>query len=227
MPGRPTCLSAVDELGPAGIFQSQQHWDWIQVRLLSGGRRVTRWLLGACWESSSTTRVGSSTSQRERAGAGRPTCSCVVELTGRCSPISKPANTGAYDHSCPVSGGGRRHGGHRAYSEDSGTAGVNSTPNEGAPDAGAALRVHAQWDDVGSGEGLPQSQQHRRDDSFGYSVGVSGDIVCRRSNLEDSSMMSVNSNARRTRHRRRRSLRLYRLWASPRNRDTSLLAMIW
>ena len=79
-----------------------------------------------------------------------------------------------------------------AYGEDSSTTGINSTPNEGAPNIGAAyvfLRSGVTW----SQQAYLKASQIRWNDQFGYSVAVDGDTVVVGANLENSSTTGINS----------------------------------
>ncbi len=82
-----------------------------------------------------------------------------------------------------------------AQVEDSASLGVNSTPNESAPDAGAAyvfVRTAGVWSQQAylkpASVGTTQ-----RGDYFGYSVAVSGDTVVVGAFWEDSASLGVNS----------------------------------
>jgi alpha-tubulin suppressor-like RCC1 family protein len=78
-----------------------------------------------------------------------------------------------------------------AYLEDSSTTGINSTPNEGASDAGAAyvfVRSGGTW----SQQAYLKASQVTAGDQFGYSVAVSGDTVVVGARFEDSST-GINS----------------------------------
>jgi hypothetical protein len=84
-----------------------------------------------------------------------------------------------------------------AYGEGSSTTGINSTPNELAPGAGAAyvfLRTAGVWSQEAylkpAAIGTTQANDH-----FGYSVAVSGDTVVVGAPEEDSSSAGVNSTA--------------------------------
>ena len=79
-----------------------------------------------------------------------------------------------------------------AFLEDSGTTGVNSTPDESAPNAGAAyvfVRSGTTW----SQQAYLKASQVTAGDNFGISVAVSGDTVVVGAYLEDSSTTGVNS----------------------------------
>ena len=76
--------------------------------------------------------------------------------------------------------------------EDSGTTGINSTPDMAAPNAGAAyvfVRSGTNW----SQQAYLKASQVTADDEFGYVVAVSGDTVVVGSHHEDSSTTGVNS----------------------------------
>ena len=82
-----------------------------------------------------------------------------------------------------------------AYGEGSSTTGINSSPNELAPGAGAAYvfrRNAAVWSQEAylkpAAVGTTQANDH-----FGYSVSVSGDTVVVGAPEEDSSTVGVNS----------------------------------
>ena len=82
-----------------------------------------------------------------------------------------------------------------AYLEDSGTTGVNSTPNEGAFDSGAVyvfIRSSGIWSQQAYLKpvvvGITQVE-----DQFGNSVAVSGDTIVVGANGEDSSTFGINS----------------------------------
>lgn len=79
-----------------------------------------------------------------------------------------------------------------AYWEDSSTTGVDSTPNEGAGDSGAAYAFNR--------NGLVWSQQHYlkasntdSGDLFGFNVAASGNLIVVGALFEDSSTMGVDS----------------------------------
>ncbi len=76
--------------------------------------------------------------------------------------------------------------------EDSGSAGVNSTPNEGAIDSGAVyvfIRSGATW----TQQAYLKASNPGADDRFGYSVAVSGNSVVVGAYNEDSNTTGVNS----------------------------------
>ncbi|HEX8998676.1 MAG TPA: FG-GAP repeat protein, partial [Blastocatellia bacterium] len=104
----------------------------------------------------------------------------------------KASNTGAGDyfgHSVAVSGDTVAVG---ARFEDSSTTGVNSTPNEGATDAGAAY-VFVRSGGVWTQQVYLKASNTGGEDHFGASVAVSGDTVAVGAWLEDSSTTGVNS----------------------------------
>jgi len=79
-----------------------------------------------------------------------------------------------------------------ASREDSGTTGVNTTPNENSTDAGAAyvfVRSGANW----TQQAYLKAHQVNVSDYFGVSVAVSGDTVVVGAYFEDSSTTGVNS----------------------------------
>jgi hypothetical protein len=79
-----------------------------------------------------------------------------------------------------------------AYSEDSSTTGINSTPNEGASDSGATyvfVRSSGTW----TQQAYLKASQVSGFDYFGISVAVSGDTVVVGANGEDSSTTGINS----------------------------------
>ena len=110
----------------------------------------------------------------------------------------KPAAVGTtqagdnFSHSVAVSGDTVVVG---APYDDSSTTGVNSAPNENAPDSGAAyvfIRSGTNWTQQAylkpAAVGTTQA-----DDRFGFSVAVSGDTVVVGAINEDSSTTGVNS----------------------------------
>jgi hypothetical protein len=79
-----------------------------------------------------------------------------------------------------------------AFSEDSSTTGVNSTPNVSAANAGAAyvfVRSGTTW----SQQAYLKASQVTLNDNFGFSVAVSGDTVVVGAFNEDSSTTGVGS----------------------------------
>jgi hypothetical protein len=104
----------------------------------------------------------------------------------------KASNTGSADYfgaSVAVSGDTVVVG---AWLEDSSTTGVNSTPNEGAIDSGAAyvfVRSGTTW----SQQAYLKASNTGANSYFGTSVAVSGDTVIVGANGENSSTTGVNS----------------------------------
>ncbi|MDH4452523.1 MAG: FG-GAP repeat protein [Verrucomicrobiota bacterium] len=79
-----------------------------------------------------------------------------------------------------------------ALGEDSSTTGINSTPNEGLTDAGAAyvfVRSGVTW----SQQAYLKASQVTAGDSFGSAVGLSGDTVVVGAMYEDSSTTGTGS----------------------------------
>jgi hypothetical protein len=79
-----------------------------------------------------------------------------------------------------------------AYSEDSDTTGVNSTPNDDAPVAGAAyvfVREGTTW----TQQAYLKASNTQADDVFGWSAAISGDTVVVGAYHEDSDSTGVNS----------------------------------
>ncbi|WP_345738692.1 IPT/TIG domain-containing protein, partial [Prosthecobacter algae] len=79
-----------------------------------------------------------------------------------------------------------------ANEEDSGSTGINSTPNEGVYNSGAAyvfVRSSGTW----SQQAYLKASEVTMQDNFGHSVAVSGDTVVVGANLEDSSTTGINS----------------------------------
>ncbi|MCX6876244.1 MAG: choice-of-anchor D domain-containing protein [Verrucomicrobia bacterium] len=104
----------------------------------------------------------------------------------------KAGNTGAGDHfgyPVAISGDTVVVG---AMGEDSSTTGVNSTPNEGATDSGAAyvfVRSGTTW----TQQAYLKASNTDAGDLFGYSAAVSGNTVVIGARSEDSSTTGVNS----------------------------------
>jgi Cadherin-like domain/FG-GAP repeat len=148
-------------------------------------------VIGAIGEDSSTTGVNSTSNESsDAAGAAY----VFVRSDGIWSQQAylKASNTGTADQfgwSVAVSGDTVVIG---ALGEDSSTTGVNSTPNEGAPDSGAAyvfVRNGASW----SQQAYIKASNTGAIDQFGYSVAVSGNTVVIGASGEDSSTSGVNS----------------------------------
>jgi hypothetical protein len=104
----------------------------------------------------------------------------------------KASNTGSADYfgaSVAVSGDTVVVG---AWLEDSSTTGINSTPNDGAVDSGAAyvfVRSGTAW----SQQAYLKASNTGANDYFGTSVAVSGDTVIIGANGENSSTTGINS----------------------------------
>ena len=104
----------------------------------------------------------------------------------------KSSNTGVDDYlgfSVAVSGDTAVLG---AFGEDSSTTGVNSTPNEGSLDSGAAyvfVRSGTTW----TQQAYLKASNTGTADEFGWSVAVSGDTVVVGAKREDSGTTGVNS----------------------------------
>lgn len=125
----------------------------------------------------------------EDAGARYP---LTVDPTFIQQAYLKASNTGVYDlfgQSVAVSGDTVVVG---ANWEDSGTTGINSTPNESAADAGAAyvfVRSGSTW----TQQAYLKAANAGEGDEFGFSVTVSGDTVVVGARFEDSSTTGINS----------------------------------
>ncbi len=76
--------------------------------------------------------------------------------------------------------------------EDSGTTGVNSTPDESVADAGAAY-VFVRSGTIWSQQAYLKAQQVTTDDRFGAVVAVSGDTIVVGALFEDSATTGINS----------------------------------
>ncbi|MGE0246926.1 MAG: choice-of-anchor Q domain-containing protein, partial [Pyrinomonadaceae bacterium] len=132
-------------------------------------------VVGAPFESSSTTGVNSTPDE------GAPSSGAAYVFTRTAGVWSqqaylKASNTGAGDqfgYSVAVSGDTVVVG---AYLEASSTTGVNSTPDEGAGNSGAAY-VFTRTAGVWSQQAYLKASNTGAGDQFGYSVGVSGDTV--------------------------------------------------
>ena len=148
-------------------------------------------VVGAQWEDSSTTGVNSVPDEL----ATHSGAAYVFVRSGNDwsqQAYLKASNTGAWDafgKSVEVSGDTVVVG---ATEEDSSTTGVNTTPNEDAPDSGAAyvfVRSTGGWIQ----QAYLKASNTGPDDNFGTSVAVSGDIVAVGAWGEDSSTTGVNS----------------------------------
>ncbi len=148
-------------------------------------------MVGANGEDSSTTGVNSAPDE----GATFSGAAYVfVRSAGVWSQQAylKASNTGAYDQfggSVAVAGDTVVVG---AYLEDSSTIGVDSTPNEGSMQSGAAY-VFVRSGGVWSQQAYLKASNTGAGDLFGGSVAVSGDTVVVGARNEDSSTTGVNS----------------------------------
>jgi hypothetical protein len=148
-------------------------------------------VVGANKEDSSTTGINS-TPNESAADAGAAYVFVRSGTTWSQQAYLKASNTGAGDYfgcSVAVSGDTVVVG---AYNEDSSTTGINSTPNEGAANAGAAyvfVRNGTTW----SQQAYLKASNTGGSDYFGGSVAVSGDTVLVGAGGEDSSTTGVNS----------------------------------
>jgi hypothetical protein len=154
-------------------------------------------VVGAYYEDSSTTGVNS-TPDESATNAGAAYVFTRTGTTWSQQAYLKPAAVGTtqagdrFGTSVAVAGDTVVVG---AELEDSSRTGVNSTPNEGAADAGAAyvfVRSGTTWSQQAylkpGAVGTTQAN-----DRFGNSVAVSGDTVVIGALLEDSSTTGVNS----------------------------------
>ena len=117
--------------------------------------------------------------------------SFAVNLTSQQAYL-KPSNTGGYDSfgfSVAVSGDTVVVG---AVSEDSSGSGVNSSPNEGLSNSGAAY-VFTRSGGVWSQQAFLKASSPGANDYFGNTVAISGDTIVVGSPYEDSSVSGVNS----------------------------------
>ncbi|MCI0536800.1 MAG: FG-GAP repeat protein, partial [Verrucomicrobiales bacterium] len=148
-------------------------------------------VVGARQEDSSTTGVNSTPNESASdSGAAYVFTRSAGVWTQQA--YLKAGNTGAFDffgRSVAVSGDTVVVG---ALNEDSSTMGVNSTPNESAPDAGAAY-VFARSAGVWTQQAYLKAGNTGVGDAFGYSVAVSGDTAVVGADDEDSSTTGVNS----------------------------------
>ena len=148
-------------------------------------------VVGAFWEASSTTGVNSAPNNvASQTGAAYVFTRVGSQWSQQA--YLKASNTTAADHfghSVAVSGDTVVVG---ARFEDSGTTGVNSTPDEGATNSGAAYvfrRDNNEW----SQQAYLKASNTGENDWFGHSVAVSGDTVVVGIRLEDSGATGVNS----------------------------------
>ena len=148
-------------------------------------------VIGAPWEGSSTTGVNS-TPNEGAYGSGAAYVFVRSGTTWTEQAYLKASNTGASDYfgrSVAVSGETVVVG---AYFEDSSTTGVNSTPNEGTTDPGAAyvfVRSGTTWTE----QAYLKASNTGAGDNFGSSVAVSGDTVVVGASGESSNTKGVNS----------------------------------
>ncbi len=148
-------------------------------------------VVGASWEGSSTTGVNSTPNE----GASLSGAAYVFTRSGTTwsqQAYLKASNTGAGDYfGYPVSitGDTMVVG---AFGEDSGTTGVDSTPDENAANSGAAyvfVRSGTAW----TQQAFLKASNAGAGDYFGMGVGISGDTVTVGAYAEDSSSTGVNS----------------------------------
>ena len=148
-------------------------------------------VVGASGEDSSTTGVNSTPDE----GAADSGAAYVFIRSGTVwsqQAYLKASNTGGSDffgRAVNVSGNTVVVG---AWQEDSSSTGVNSFPNEGASNAGAAyvfVRSGTTW----SQQAYLKAGNTGLADLFGYSVAVSGDTVVVGAPYEDSNTTGVNS----------------------------------
>ena len=148
-------------------------------------------VVGALNEGSSTSGVNS-TPNESASGSGAAYVFVRSGTSWSQQAYLKASNTGLYDRfgwSVAVSENTVVVG---AVEEDSGTTGVNSTPNESAEDSGAAyvfVRSGTSW----SQQAYLKSSNTGAYDYFGGSVAVSGETVVVGASSEDSSTTGVNS----------------------------------
>lgn len=147
--------------------------------------------VGAFGESSGTTGVNSTPSYT----AGSSGAAYVFTRSGTTwsqQAYLKASNTGASDEfgrAIAISGDTLVVG---AWNEDSGSTGVNSTPNEGVSNAGAAYifsRTGGSWAE----QAYLKASDSRLANQFGGAVGTSGDIVAVGAHREGSLSAGVNS----------------------------------
>jgi hypothetical protein len=180
-------------LKPAAVGTTQVG-DAFGISVAVSGETV---VVGATGENSSSTGVNSTPNDDTRL-SGAAYVFVRSGTTWTQQAYLKPAAVGTtqeldlFGRSVAISGDTVVVG---AYLENSGTTGVNSSPDESAPDSGAAyvfVRDGTTWAEqaylkpaaVGTTQGS---------DRFGISVSVSGDTVVVGADLEDSSTTGVNS----------------------------------
>ncbi len=148
-------------------------------------------VVGARLEASGTTGVNS-TPNEAALNAGAAYVFTRSGTTWTQQAYLKASHTGAGDNfgiAVAVAGNTVVVG---AYGEASSTTGVNSTPNEAAPNAGAAYvftRSGVTW----TQQAYLKASNTAENDQFGYAVAVAGDTVAVTAFLEDSSTTGVNS----------------------------------
>jgi hypothetical protein len=148
-------------------------------------------VIAAQWEDSGTSGVNSTPNE----GAPDAGAAYVFVRSGTVwsqQAYLKASNTGSMDRF----GSGVSIAGDRivvgAYTEDSSTTGGNSTPNEGATDAGAAY-VFGRSGTVWSQHAYLKASNTGAGDAFGASVAISGDRIVVGAAAEDSGSTGVNS----------------------------------
>jgi len=148
-------------------------------------------VVGAPFENSSTTGVNSTPDE----GASNAGAAYVFVRSGTTwtqQAYLKAGNAGPSDEfgiAVAISGDTIVVG---ARFEDSSTPGVNGTPNESAPDAGAAY-VFTRSGTTWTQQAFLKAGNPGANDNFGNPVAVSGDTIVVGAPLEDSSTTGVNS----------------------------------
>jgi len=151
--------------------------------------------VGANQENSSTTGINSTSDEAANDAGAVYVYSRSGNLWSHQAYI-KASNTGASDFfgsSVSLSGDGTALA-VGAYGEDSSTAGINSTPDEGAADAGAVY-VYSRSGSSWSQQAYIKASNTGASDFFGYSVSLSGDgtTLVAGAYQEDSSSIGINS----------------------------------
>ena len=181
----------------SGVTWSQQAYlkasqvsanDWFGASVAVSGDTV---VVGAQQEDSSTTGINSAPNEgASNAGAAYVFVRSGVTWSQQAYLKASQVSAGdLFGNSVAVSGDTVVVG---APFEDSSTTGINSTPNEGAADAGAAyvfVRNGVTW----SQQAYLKASQVSANDQFGQSVAVSGDTVVVGATGEDSSSAGINS----------------------------------
>jgi uncharacterized repeat protein (TIGR02543 family) len=148
-------------------------------------------VVGAFGEDSGTTGVNSTPDD----SAGNSGAAYVFERSGTTwsqQAYLKASNTGAGDCFGMGVGVSADTVAVGTYAEDSSSTGVNSTPNEGAANSGAAyvfIRSGTTW----AQQAYLKANNSGANDYFGTWVAVSGDTVVVGAHCEDSSTTGVNS----------------------------------